>query len=160
MTCRDAELQIFAEGEVAMDENLRPLLASHISNCVECRHKRDNLSRAIGTWRSRTRAVVAPDADRAWNDLRRELRRDRTTAARPSRLAAWIATPLAAAAALALMMLSEPGSRVSSGSSPSHQVARADYVEVPSRTASTVVYVDDESGWLVVWASDGAGTRL
>ena len=34
------------------------------------------------------------------------------------------------------------------------EVARADYVEAGDTNASTMVYVDKDSGWLVVWASD------
>jgi hypothetical protein len=34
------------------------------------------------------------------------------------------------------------------------QASRADSIEVPGSNASTMVYVDDKSGWLFVWASD------
>ena len=34
------------------------------------------------------------------------------------------------------------------------RVARADFVEAPGAKASTMVYVDDKSGWLFVVASD------
>jgi hypothetical protein len=33
-------------------------------------------------------------------------------------------------------------------------VARADAVVAPGNNASTMVFVDDKSGWLIVWASD------
>ncbi|MEN9403282.1 MAG: hypothetical protein RL091_1985, partial [Verrucomicrobiota bacterium] len=33
-------------------------------------------------------------------------------------------------------------------------VARAEYVEAGDVNASTMVYVDKESGWLVVWATN------
>jgi hypothetical protein len=32
-------------------------------------------------------------------------------------------------------------------------------VQVSGRDASTTVYVDDKSGWLIVWASDSAPKR-
>jgi hypothetical protein len=35
--------------------------------------------------------------------------------------------------------------------------ARADAVEAPGGNASTMVFVDDRSGWLIVWASDSGG---
>jgi len=33
-------------------------------------------------------------------------------------------------------------------------IAGADYVEAGNPNASTMVYVDKESGWLVVWVTD------
>src|SRR6478609_1023733 len=40
----------------------------------------------------------------------------------------------------------------------SAEVARADFVEVGDTNASTMVYVDKDSGWLVVWATDISDT--
>jgi hypothetical protein len=63
--------------------------------------------------------------------------------------------PLAAAAAAAVLFVSlpRPGSRTVAFSEPT---VRADFVEAPGRNASTMVIVDDKSGWLIVWASDAA----
>ena len=36
----------------------------------------------------------------------------------------------------------------------SGEVAQAEYVEAGNVDASTIVYVDKDSGWLVVWATD------
>jgi hypothetical protein len=49
--------------------------------------------------------------------------------------------------------LPRPNSRVVASTEPS---VRADFVEAPGRNASTMVIVDDKSGWLIVWASDAS----
>ncbi len=36
--------------------------------------------------------------------------------------------------------------------------ARADFVELTDGSATPLVYVDRESGWLVVWAVEGEST--
>ena len=61
--------------------------------------------------------------------------------------------PLGAAAALAAVAVIGPSWTDDDGP---QAVARAEFVEV-SGDASSVVYVDDKSGWLVVWASAEPG---
>ena len=96
--------------------------------------------------------MTVPDEERAWQDIHREIR-----SAHPAGVRAWRglgrwALPLGAAAALAAVALLVP-SWNEEAASP--MVARADYVEVAG-DASSVVYVDDKSGWLVVWAEPAA----
>jgi hypothetical protein len=38
-------------------------------------------------------------------------------------------------------------------------MASAESVEAPGDPASTMVFVDEKSGWLIVWASDTAPRR-
>jgi hypothetical protein len=42
--------------------------------------------------------------------------------------------------------------------SESAMAVHADYVEAGNPAASTMVYVDKESGWLVVWAADAGNS--
>jgi hypothetical protein len=65
------------------------------------------------------------------------------------------ALPLGAAAALAAVAVVGPSWTDDEGP---QAVARAEFVEV-SGNASSVVYVDDKSGWLVVWASAEPGPK-
>ena len=111
-------------------------------------------------WRADADKTAVPDAEREWYAVRRRIRGGAETgAARPARprrsLLMWIAIPLGAAAALALSLsvalqkpATTPAVRVT------WHVASADSVEVPGSNASTMVFVDDKSGWLIVWASD------
>ncbi len=75
----------------------------------------------------------------------RRLRGEVTKPAKKRRLAPiiWFSTPLAAAAALTIAYLGFRPSDTEPVSPPAG-----------SAEASTMAYVDKESGWLVVWASD------
>ncbi|MDO8540394.1 MAG: zf-HC2 domain-containing protein [Opitutaceae bacterium] len=156
MNCHEAERQIFAERDGALGTDQRAALAQHVAGCATCRRTRDGLEAAIALWRSESQAAPVPDSERAWQDLRRELRQARAPATNRHWLA-WVGAPLAAAAAIAVAFyVNTP--RADSGAPvhrASREVARAEYVEVPNRNASTVVFVDEKSGWLVVMASDG-----
>jgi anti-sigma factor RsiW len=156
MNCREAEHQIFAERDGALDPQKRAALSDHVSHCPACRRINDVLAAAIGIWKSQAAAVRAPEAERAWHDLRRRIRSEAAPATNrwPS-WRAWVGAPLAAAAAVAAAIAINPEWReliVTPGAV--HSIAQAEYVEVPSATASTFVFVDDKSGWLVVLASD------
>jgi hypothetical protein len=58
----------------------------------------------------------------------------------------WLGLPLAAAAAVAFVFLNPQTS--------APETARAEFVETGETAGSTMVYVDKESGWLVVWAAE------
>lgn len=160
MNCREAELEIFADRIGEPGGNMSSALNAHLSACPACRRKRDSLAMALERWKEGTRSVAVPDVHRAWSDLRCEIRGGTATATPPGPLLSWLAMPLVATAALALMLVSEPRPPGTDGEPTLRQVARAEFVEVPSSTASTVVFVDDTSGWLVVWATDTNGTRI
>lgn len=112
------------------------------------------MAAAIQDWRNVTARVRAPDPERAWQDIRREIRRSA-----PEKKAALLglprwSLPLAAAAGLTVAAVTAP--RWFEDAKPTTTVARlekarADFVEV-GNNSSSVVYVDDQSGWLVVWA--------
>jgi hypothetical protein len=122
------------------------------------------LAAALDTWRSAATRAAVPDPAREWSALRRRLRdasapaATRPTAGRPIQWA-WLAIP-AAAALVALAILRPPfgpGDEPAASPAMSAVAARADAVEAPGGNASTMVFVDDRSGWLIVWASDSGG---
>jgi hypothetical protein len=94
-----------------------------------------------------------PDPTREWEALRREIRGGIPAVGRPSRrrnLVPWLALPVGAAAALAVvLMTNQPAPAPAS----TRQVAKTEAVEVSAGDGS-VVYVDDKSGWVVVWEGD------
>jgi hypothetical protein len=150
MNCRDAERQIFAERDGALDSNQRATLAEHVAHCGGCRRTRDQLAAAIESWRTTTQAVVAPDPGREWEALRRQLRGGVAAVERPSRrkVIPWLALPIGAAAAIALaLFVNRPPP---AAPEPGRQVAA---VEVSAGDGS-VVFVDDKSGWVVIWEGD------
>ena len=166
MHCRDAERQIFAERDGALDQIQRAALASHLTDCAACRQIQQNFSRVIESWRIEASAIVVPDAEREWHDVRRRIRGGVVVGEQPvvagRRWMAWIAVPVAAAAALALSLWTpeEPPHKKSvplAQPAAAPAVARANSVEVSARDGA-VVFVDDKSGWVVVW--DGDSKRI
>ena len=162
MNCREAQSQIFAARDGAPDESPRAALEGHVAHCAACRRIRDNLTAAFGAWRSDSARVVVPDAEREWHAVRRQIRggvEAGSTAARPRRnIFAWLPLTLGAAvaAAITVLVVVQPSTESNAGFG-SKVAARADYVEAPGHNASTMVFVDDKSGWVIVLASDTGG---
>jgi len=170
VNCRDTEHLIHAERDGALTDQQRADLDRHVSGCAACRQLRADLAAAAESWRARTAAAAVPDADAEWQKLRAQLHgaapaqdgeraraggaEVRTTPKRRLAPVVWLATPLAAAAAFVFSFF------LTSGPSPdAGALARAEYVEAGDAGASTMVYADKESGWLVVWAAaDSAKT--
>jgi anti-sigma factor RsiW len=170
MNCRDNESLILAERDGALTKTQLAALSDHVATCPACRQLRTNLATALNTYKANTAAVAVPDAHAAWRDLQSRL----SQPARKRRLAPviWFGASLAAAAAVAVALFfprpsSSPTPSVDLVIAPPPQslhdpsfIAGADFVEAGDPNASTLVYVDKESGWLVVWATDPeAATR-
>jgi hypothetical protein len=161
MNCREAHDQILAERDGALGSPERAALISHVEQCGACRRVREDLTATLSLWQTTARNVVVPDAEREWHAVRRKIRGGvesgevRLTPHRPAFLT-WLAVPVAAAAALALaLFIAQPGGGDSGKGASSNftRVARAESVDA-GRNASTMVYMDDKSGWLIVLASD------
>lgn len=122
-----------------------------MAECAACQRWQVELARAMDAVRADAAAVPLPDVEAEWRRLQ-----DRLAAPRRRRLApiTWIGLPLAAAAAIALaFFVTRPGpAGFASGG-----IASVDYVEVAGRDATPVVYLDNDSGMLVVWAVDNGG---
>jgi predicted anti-sigma-YlaC factor YlaD len=150
MNCRSAQRWLSAAQDGALADHERAGLAAHVAECTECRQFQSLLGAAQQHLQVVATQVAVPDGERAWQDIRREIRATRPVAPRAWwNLGRW-ALPLGAAAALAAVAVIGPSWTDDDGP---QTVARAEFVEV-SGDASSVVYVDDKSGWLVVWASD------
>lgn len=162
MNCREVQHQLFAEGDGALDNSQRAALEGHVAQCADCRRIREDLTTALTVWRIDTARVIVPDAEREWHAVRRKIRGGMTNAANEQALTrrnifAWLTIPLGAAAALAVaLFVSRPSPQPAHAvpAMPTAQVARADAIEAPGNNASTMVFVDDQSRWLIVWASD------
>ena len=160
MNCRSAQRLLSAERDGALEANEHAALAGHLAECAGCRRANITVNAAVENWRAATTGAKAPDAERAWQDINREIRLGRAAEVR-SPLVRWM-LPLGAAAALvAIAAVFTP--RWTGEQTPSIarvETARADFVEVPN-DVSSMVYVDGQSGWLVVWAVDNPRpTRL
>ena len=153
MNCRSAQRLLSADRDGALATHERAGLDEHVAACAECRQFRVTLEAAAADLRTAAAHVTVPDEARAWQDIHREIRAARPAAARSWWAPVRWALPLGAAAALAAVVAFVPMD-FGEGATPA-AVARAEYVEVPSNSSS-VVYVDDKSGWLVVWAAADA----
>lgn len=150
MKCTECTHLILSEGGVSPSPGWQDEVAAHVAACPECRRLQADLVTMRATWRNETAAVAIPDVNVAWEELRPLL--SQPAKRTPRRLAPllWISAPLAAAAAFAFVMLNPAAPTAGENSIAVH----ADYVEAGNPAASTMVYVDKESGWLVVWAVD------
>ncbi len=147
MTCRAAQRRLSLERDGALAEPERGELAAHVEQCAGCHQFRVTLGEASERLRTAAARVTVPDEERAWQEVRRGLRAARPAGGRQWWGAVRWALPLGAAAAVAFGVLG-PGREEQTAA---RGVARADFVEVAG-DASSLVYVDDKSGWLVVWA--------
>lgn len=152
MNCRDFENLILAERDGALPESQCADLARHVAGCASCQRLQSDLAAAATAWRARTAQVTVPDPETEWRKVRPRISGAKVQTAPKRRLAPiiWLATPLAAAAALVFAFVLSPGPAPESTGA----LARADYVETGNAQASTMVYSDKESGWVVVWATN------
>ena len=168
MNCHDYKSLILAERDGALTKDQLADLSDHVAACPACARLRADLTTALDTYKSDLAEIVVPDAGEAWRDLQAKLHGNEGKASRKRPLAPliWFGTPLAAAAALAIAFTvtrptpSAPNAALAL-TSPGHDpstIAGADYVEAGDPDASVMVYVDKDSGWLVVWAT-GGGTE-
>ena len=154
MNCRDIESLILTERDGVLTTSQHAELDRHAAECPACRQLRARLAEAMEHLKSDAATVAVPDVDKEWRTLRAQLHSDSTSPAkkRPFAPVIWFGTALAAA--VALVFLSKDPAPPPAAVIQVAEAARADYVEAGDANASTMVYVDKDSGWLVVWATD------
>lgn len=159
MNCRDIPPLLSAERDGTLTAEQRTLLDRHVASCPACEELRARLSLAMDVFKNEVAAVRVPDVGEEWLKLRAKLSvpSAKRLVRRPVAPLVWFGLPLAAAAAVAFAFFNHsPPSAKSVGDSIAipGEVAQAEYVEAGNADASTIVYVDKDSGWLVVWATD------
>jgi anti-sigma factor RsiW len=161
MKCRDIEPLLLAERDGVLTPKQHAELAAHVAGCPACRRARLNYGDAVTFLKTDAANVAVPDADKEWRTIRAQLHGETAKPVRKRPLAPiiWFSAPLAAAAALAFafFVTKSPVPQTPSlttPQAPATEVARADFVEAGDANASTMVYVDKDSGWLVVWATE------
>jgi anti-sigma factor RsiW len=164
MNCHDAESLMFAESDGALNEDKRTVLEAHVASCKSCSQLRHAIAATSRHLRDSAEAVSVPDADSEWREIRRRIQKAEPAAPVWARLLPALGIPLAAAAALAIAFLAAPQWFERTGGADSAELApetaqiawepHAEFVEIPGSDDSMVVYLDEPSGWLVVWAVD------
>ncbi len=151
MNCHSAQPLLSAERDGALTLRERADLEAHVAGCAECRRFKAVLAAAGEHLQVAAAQVKMPDEERAWQDIRREIRAAKQAPARAWwSFGRWTMPVGAAVAALAVIAIVAP--TITDDDPPEvATTARAEYVEV-GEGASSVVYKDDQSGWLVVWA--------
>jgi len=153
MNCRAIEPLLLAERDGALTSDQRVALTGHVATCAACRKLQARLNEALAAWRTETAAVTVPDADGEWRAVRPRLPGAGAKVDRKIPLAPviWFGSTLAAAAALVFAFVGNPSKPTEPVVfSPDNEVA----AEARAINATTMAYVDQESGWLVVWATD------
>lgn len=156
MNCRAATRHLAAERDAPLPDSVRAGLERHLEACPECSRARSALAEAADAWRQNTARVTPPSPAAEWRELRASLHPSPT----PRRLPAWLfaagGLPLAAAAAWGLLLALRPPA-------PAQDIAlhpaasRAEFIET-SDESSPVVFLDQTSGWLIVWAEAPAAS--
>lgn len=162
MNCRDIGPLLSAERDGVLTNEQRAALVQHVAACPSCQQAREEFVHAMDAFRADAMNVRVPDVDEEWLRLRTQIAANPNKKHPKTKLAPiiWIGGSLAAAAAVAFAFVSvRPQVKtpaVAVALAP--EVAQAEYVEPGDAKASTMVYVDKDSGWLVVWATDPATT--
>lgn len=162
MNCPEAEKLLHTAVDGGLSAAEQAALAQHVDRCAGCRQLQADLAAVSAAYRADAERIVVPDPDEEWRLLQVELRgaaqRERRAGRSPvSPWVKWFGTPLAAAAALALAFYAGRATALRPADAllvP--EMARADFVEVADANATPIVFRDEESGWLVVWAEQGA----
>ncbi len=160
MNCHAAQNALFEDRDDQLAPNQQAALETHLATCGECQRVRQSLETALSSWRHQNTTVAIPDSQREWHAVRRRIRggvdeSGQATSRHRRGLFAWVSIPVsAAAAALAVALYVGPFSLKSPESAASlAQTARVNPA-TPEPSASNMVFVDDKSGWLVVWSSE------
>jgi anti-sigma factor RsiW len=153
MNCRDIESLILAERDGVLPPAQHATLSGHVAACPACQQLRANLGEAAAFLKTDAANVAMPDVDTEWRTLRAQLSgaAAKPTRKRPLAPIIWFSAPFAAAAALAIAFFVNRPAAPQSGPA---QVA--EHADASGATASTIAYVDKDSGWLVVWSTDAA----
>lgn len=156
MNCRNIEPLLLAERDGVLTSEQHAALAEHVAACPACRQFRAALTEAALFLKTDAANVPVPDADQAWRELRPQLAGEKARPAKKRPLAPviWFGSTLAAAAALTFAFLSRQPQPMPTVILDNDVVAEAEFVEAGDINASMMVYVDTESGWLVVWATE------
>ena len=160
MNCRDAEHLILSERDGALSADQLARIETHAAACPACRQQRMRLTEALNAFQTDAAQVTLPDVAAEWRTLRAQLagRQGKPARKRPLAPVIWFGAPLAAVAAMALVYLGlQP--KVAEPAPAAADIAQAEFVEPGDANASTMVYVDKESGWLVVWAADSSAVK-
>ncbi len=160
MNCPTCESLLLRDQDGALTDQERAALPAHLSQCPACRDFAQQLPKLSSAIRAESDAIRVPDAAAEWAQLQTRINASTPRVAIIRRIPSrvwWLGAPLAAAAALALIFVTPSQTTTATNDLEARSdsgITHVDYVESGDPNASTMVYVDQESGWLVVWTSN------
>lgn len=166
MNCRRARRLMSLERDGRLDESDRRALAGHLGQCAVCREAKASLGAAAEAWKAAQDRAEIPDPAVEWQHIRRAIRRAgaaaRSGEARRQREWSWWRAFSAvggavAAAALVLVLWRfrgpEPGApQPGPAALGADEAVHVEFVEFAEGAENQTVYVDAETGFVVVWA--------
>lgn len=160
MNCRDIESLLLAERDGVLTPAQHAALAEHVAACPACRRLRADLTETTLFLKTEAANVAVPDAAGEWRELRAHLHSGKARPAKRHPLAPviWFGASLAAAAAVALIFIGHRPPPAIPVAPAAVEIVRTENIGADDSNVSTMVYVDKDSGWLVVW-STGADTK-
>lgn len=159
MNCSSVRPLLSAAQDGAVAEPQRAAVEQHVAGCAACQRFAADLRAVSEAYRTDSARLVVPDAEEEWRLLEARLSAPaRAPRRRLAPVVTWIGLPLAAAAAVAFLFFVQRPSSVGPAVAQvaATEFARADFVDVAERDATPVVFLDKESGVLVVWSVDNA----
>lgn len=156
MNCRQSQHLLSLDRDDRLPAERRPALDAHLAGCPDCRRHRDALAAALDSLRTGDARIQTPDAKAEWLLLSAKLEAPSRQPRRDINRG-WLKALTAggAFAALALVFALNRPAATPTGPQLVQAPAHAEFVELGDPEATTIVYVDQDSGWLIVWAEGG-----
>jgi len=152
MSCHETQRLLSLAQDVPLSDQQRDALSRHLADCPACRQHQSALAQASSVFRQDATAVAIPDIEQEISAVQARLSTPAPQRKRTLAPILWLSAPLAAAA---IMLAFLSGIQIPF-TTPDAPTTHVDYVVAGDPSASTVVYVDQDSGWLVVWASSSS----
>lgn len=155
MNCHTVQEHLTRAVDDDQSASLQTSITAHVESCAVCRQFAANLDELPPLIRTEVESISVPSADEMWREVSAQL----NAPDKPRKVAPliWITAPLAAAAALVFTFLPQQNQETDPVIAD-HSTVQVNYVEVADPDSTAMVYVDKESGWLVVWADDPSAT--
>jgi len=160
MNCRIIQDNLTHAADGGLSASQQATVAAHVKSCAACRQFAEKLDAIPELLQNEADSVSLPAADEMWDEISAKLNtpHEQPTKSRKVAPIIWLTAPLAAAAALFFTFLPQQKNAAAPLIAASDMV-QVDYVEIEDPDSTAMVYVDKQSGWLVVWADDPSVNR-
>ncbi|MBE36899.1 MAG: hypothetical protein CMI16_15320 [Opitutaceae bacterium] len=155
MNCQTAQDELLRVADDGLAATQQTALKAHVESCATCQQYAESLNSLSELLQHDAKSVSVPDADQMWRDISARLNTAEKQQSKSRTIAPiiWLTAPLAAAAALAFTFIPHQSDETAPAIA-GNNIVQVDYVEIEDPDSTAMVYVDKESGWLVVWADD------